>query len=118
MRAGIKALYGTTIGLSTIMLISALLVAFCDKIKCRYLMYISCFILFILGVTGFMLTLVSSVAAPAIFFSCQFLDYSLSSSAHFQSTPTPIQATSPTSSPTPPPAPISPPASPAPVETS
>lgn len=79
VRTGVKALYGATIGICTVMLVSTLLVAFCDKIQCRYLMYSTCTILFILGVGGFMLTLASSLAAPAIFFSCQFLDHSLSS---------------------------------------
>ncbi len=82
----IKLLYGITIGISSAMLLSALLIAFCDKIKCRYLMYFSCTILFFLGILGFLLSVGYSIVAPAIYFGCQFMDYSLSSSANFDCT--------------------------------
>jgi hypothetical protein len=118
VRTGVKVLYGATIGTACIMLVSALLVAFCDKIKCRYLLYFSCFIMFLLAVIGFVLTLASSVAAPVVFFSCQFFDYSLASQAHFQSNSISTQPTLPASSPTRRPSIIYPPASPPRAETS
>jgi hypothetical protein len=79
----VQLVYGVTIGFAVLMLIATLLVAFCDKPGCRYLMYFTCFILFLIGIMGFLLTLLFSVIAPTVYFGCQFIDYSLSSTANF-----------------------------------
>lgn len=78
-----KLVYGLTLGVASVMLLSTLLVAFCDKIKCRYLMYISCSILFFIGVAGFLLSVVLSITTPVVHFGCQFMDYSFASSSNF-----------------------------------
>ena len=98
---GVKVLYGLAIGLSSLMLLGALLVAFCDKTGCRHLVYVSCFFLFFLGVLGFALSTLFSVVVPAVYFGCEFMSFSLSSSANFNSTITSTQPTSAASSPTP-----------------
>lgn len=79
----VKLVYGVTIGFAVLMLVGTLLVAFCDLPNCRYLMYFACFILFIIGIVGFILTLLFSFITPVVYFGCQFIDYSLSSSANF-----------------------------------
>ena len=83
---GVRLLYGITIGISSMMLLGALLVAFCDKINCRYLIYFSCVLVFILGIVGFALSLIFSLVVPTVYFGCQFMETSLSSSTYFDST--------------------------------
>lgn len=82
---GVQLVYGITIGIASLMLIGTLLVAFCDKTGCRYLMYFSCVLLFLIGIVGFMMTIIFSIVTPAIYFSCQFISYSLASTSNFNS---------------------------------
>lgn len=83
---GVKMVYGITIAIASFMLLGTMMVAFCDKTKCRYLIYSTCFILFLIGVIGFFISLVFSIITPITFFGCQFIDYSLSSASNFDST--------------------------------
>lgn len=76
------------------MLIGTLLMAFCDKTRCRYLVYFSCFFLFWIGVAGFLLSGLFSVLTPAVYFGCQFIDFSLASSLNFDCTSPITQLTS------------------------
>lgn len=80
---GVRLVYGLTIGIASAMLLGALLVAFCDKIHCRYLIYVSCVLLFFIGIAGFLLSVIFSIMVPTIYFGCQFMNYSLSSSTNF-----------------------------------
>lgn len=91
---GVQVVYGVTIGLASMMLLGTLLVAFCDKPKCRYLMYFSCFLLFFIGLMGFLMSIIFSIITPTVYFGCQFIDFSLSSSTNFDSNFNLIQATS------------------------
>jgi hypothetical protein len=94
---GVQVVYGVTVGLASMMLLGALLVAFCDKPKCRYLMYFACFLLFFIGLVGFLMSIIFSFITPVVYFGCQFIDFSLSSSANFDCKFYPIQPTSRTS---------------------
>jgi hypothetical protein len=94
IQLGVKLLYGLTIGISSCMLLATLLVAFCDKVKCRFLIYFSCLLLFFIGVLGFTLSVFFSVMVPTLYFGCQFMTYSLSSSAHFNCSHSTTQPTS------------------------
>ena len=80
---GVQLVYGVTIGIASIMLLGTLLVAFCDKPKCRYLMYFACVILFFIGLMGFLMTIIFSILTPTVYFGCQFIDYSLNSTSNF-----------------------------------
>lgn len=82
---GIKVLYAVTIAIASLMLLGVLLVSFCDKINCRYLLYFACFILFWIGFLGFALSIFFSVLTPVVYFGCQYMSYSLSSSTNFNS---------------------------------
>lgn len=82
---GVRLVYGVTIAVASAMLLGTLLVAFCDKLMCRFLIYGSCVILFFIGVAGFALSVFFSLLAPGVFFGCQFMNTSLSSSANFNS---------------------------------
>ena len=83
---GAKVLYTATIAMASLMLLGALLVSFCDKTNCRYLIYVTCFFLFLLGLLGFTLSIVLSVLTPAVYFGCQYMNFSLNSPANFNST--------------------------------
>lgn len=82
---GVQLVFGVTIGLASLMLLGTLMVAFCDKARCRYLIYLSCFLLFFVGVGGFILSVLFSVVTPTVFFGCQFINFSLGSSSNFNS---------------------------------
>lgn len=83
---GVKVLYAATIAMASTMLLGALLVSFCDKTNCRYLIYITCFFLFLLGFLGFILSILFSILTPAVYFGCQYMNFSLASSTNFNST--------------------------------
>jgi hypothetical protein len=76
----ISVIYGVMLGLSVLALLGVVLMTFCDKYKCRYLMYFSCVILFFLGLLGFLLAVIFSILVPVMFFLCEWLDVTLQSS--------------------------------------
>lgn len=80
---GVQLVYAITIGVASLMLIGVLLVAFCDKSRCRFLIYFACFFLFFIGVVGFMLSVLFSILTPTIYFGCQFIDNTLSNKVNF-----------------------------------
>lgn len=76
----ISLIYGVALGLSVLTLLGVILMTFCDKYKCRYLMYFSCVILFFIGLVGFLIALLFSVVVPVLFFLCEWLDVTITSS--------------------------------------
>ena len=66
----ITAFFGVIVGLSILGILGAILMTFCDKYKCRYLIYFTCTIMFIIGLVTFIITIVLSLLVPAFFFSC------------------------------------------------
>lgn len=64
------AVMGVIVGLSVLVILGAILMTFCDKYKCRYLLYFSCFLLFIIGLLGFVISVVLSVVIPPVYFTC------------------------------------------------
>ena len=110
VNTGVRVLYGLTIVMASTMLLGALMVAFCDKVGCRYLIYASCVMLFFIGVLGFLLSVFFSVIVPALYFGCQFMDHSLASAANFDGIFCLTQPTSAASSLTRPSEAMSPPA--------
>jgi hypothetical protein len=75
----ISIIYGVMLGLSVLALLGVVLMTFCDKYKCRYLMYFSCVILFFLGILGFLLAIIFSIIVPVLYFLCGWLDVTLQS---------------------------------------
>ena len=76
----ISVIYGVMLGLSVLALLGVVLMTFCDKYKCRYLMYFSCVILFFLGILGFLLAVIFSIIVPVMFLLCEWLDVTLQAS--------------------------------------
>lgn len=66
----INLIYGIALGVSVLALLGVVLMTFCDKYKCRYLMYFSCVVLFFLGLVGFLIAVVFSILVPVVFFLC------------------------------------------------
>lgn len=64
------AVMGVIVGLSVLVILGAILMTFCDKYKCRYLMYFACFFLFIIGLLGMLITVILSLVIPPVYFTC------------------------------------------------
>ena len=75
----ISLIYGVMLGLSILALLGVVLMTFCDKYKCRYLMYFSCVFLFFLGILGFLIAIIFSIIVPAMFLLCEWLDVTVTS---------------------------------------
>ncbi len=78
------AFYALFIGLGAIGIISTVLMTFCNKFSCRYLLYFICVLKVLLGVICFLLVISLSTATPAMYFGCDFVTTSVSSSANFE----------------------------------
>lgn len=76
----ISVIYGVMLGLSVLAMLGVVLMTFCDKYKCRYLMYFSCVILFFLGILGFLIAMIFSIIVPIMYFLCGWLDVTLQAS--------------------------------------
>lgn len=81
---GVSVYFGVVIGFTVLAIIGCLLMSFCDKFKCRYLIYFSCLILFVIGIIGFLFSTIFSVMTPVLYYSCEFVDYTLASPANFK----------------------------------
>lgn len=73
----INLIYGIALGVSVLALLGVILMTFCDKYKCRYLMYFSCVILFFFGILGFFLAIIFSIIVPVVFFLCEWMDVTI-----------------------------------------
>lgn len=82
----INLIYGISLGLAVLAMLGVVLMTFCDKYKCRYLMYFSCVILFILGLVGFLLAIIFSIIVPVMFLFCEWLDVTITSSGFIANT--------------------------------
>jgi len=79
----LQAFYGVFIGFAALALLGTLLTVCCDKYGCRHLIYFSCFILFIVGLLGALLSTLFSIFVPVLTWGCSFLDTTLGSPAGF-----------------------------------
>lgn len=79
----VTAIFGVFIGLGVLSIIGTLLMTFCDKASCRYLIYFVCVILLVLGILSFLLATLFSIVTPVLYLGCDFLSTSLSSSTNF-----------------------------------
>jgi len=80
---GVTAFFGVFIGLGVLAIIGTILMTCCDKYSCRYLIYFTCVILFVLGLICFFLSVIFSILTPTIYFACDFLSTTISSPANF-----------------------------------
>jgi hypothetical protein len=87
---GVTAFFGVFIGLGVLGIIGAILMTFCDKFSCRYLVYFVCVILLILGILSFLLSIVFSVITPILYLGCDFLTVTVGSSTGFNTNLSPL----------------------------
>lgn len=82
----INVIYGVMLGLSILAMLGVVLMTFCDKYKCRYLMYFSCVILFFLAILGFIIAMLFSIIIPVMYFMCGWLDVTLTETGFLSNT--------------------------------
>ena len=86
MTTAVTALFGVIIGFSVLGIVGALITTFCNKFKCRYLIYFTCLFLFLIGIVLFLLSTLFAVITPILFYTCEFLTYSTESADNFDGT--------------------------------
>ena len=79
----VTAIFGVFIGLGVLSILGTVLMTFCDKYSCRYLVYFVCVILFILGIISFLLAFIFSIITPILYLGCDFINVSVSSPTAF-----------------------------------
>lgn len=86
----VTAFFGVFIGLGVIGIIGVVLMTFCDKYSCRYLIYFVCLILTILGIISFLLAFLFSIITPVLYLGCDFINTSISSQSGFSTNLQPV----------------------------
>ena len=79
----IQIFYAVALGLSILALVGVVLMTFCDKFKCRYLMYFACVILFFFGLIGFLIAIIFSFIVPVMYWGCDWIGVTIGSAAGF-----------------------------------
>ncbi len=78
-----QVIYGVAMGFAVFALIGVIFMTFCDKYKCRYLMYFACIILFLFAIIGFLLAFIFSLILPVMYWGCDWLTVSISTGGGF-----------------------------------
>lgn len=78
-----QVFYGASLGLALLSLIGVVLMTFCDKYKCRYLMYFSCMFMFFIALIGFLLAIIFSLIIPMYYWGCEWISTTVGSQAGF-----------------------------------
>ncbi len=81
----LQAFYGASLGLAVFSLIGVVLMTFCDKYKCRYLMYFACIFMFFIGIVGFLLATLFSIIIPFYYWGCEWTSTTIGSQSGFSS---------------------------------
>lgn len=71
------AVFAVFIAFGVLGILGAIMMTFCDKYSCRYLVYFVCVVLFFLGLVCFILAIMFSAITPLFYYSCDFLQYSV-----------------------------------------
>lgn len=89
----VTAFFGVFIGLGVFGIIGVVLMTFCNKYSCRYLIYFICLILTILGILSFLLAILFSIITPVLYLSCDFINVTIGSQDGFSTNLQPILGT-------------------------
>ena len=81
---GITIVFGVFLGISLTGIFGAVLMGFCGKYSCRYLVYFSCWLMLFLGIFSFLVAIVFSIFTPFIYYTCDFLTFSVESGDNFE----------------------------------
>lgn len=66
-------------------ILATLLLIICNMYKCRLLLYFVCVVLVVVGIICFFLCIIVSALIPVVYFSCDFLTFSLTNANNFNS---------------------------------
>ena len=81
---GITIVFGVFLGISVAGILGAVLMGFCGKYSCRYLVYLSCWLMLFLGILAFLVAILFSIFTPFIYYTCDFLNFSVESGDNFE----------------------------------
>lgn len=76
-------IYGGLVGLSAFGMFVTLLLLICSLYKCRFFLYLNCFVLLWIGLISLLLVTIISAVVPVIYFLCDVTTYSFSSPSNF-----------------------------------
>lgn len=62
--------FALVVGLTIVGILSTVLMTFCEYVGCRYVVYFTCCLLFVIGIVGFVLACMFSLLLPVIYFGC------------------------------------------------
>jgi hypothetical protein len=79
----ITGVYAGLIAISAVAMLATLLLLICNFYKCRYLLYLTCFIMLIVGIISLLLVSLISTLIPVLYFGCDATTYTLSSPTNF-----------------------------------
>lgn len=83
IRLAVLIFFSVALGLGTLVVIGVVFMTFCDKPKCRYLMYIPCILITIIVVLGFLIAVILSIMAPVLYMGCTVLNTGLDTQQGF-----------------------------------
>jgi hypothetical protein len=78
-----QIIYAVSLGLAVLTLIGVVLMTFCDKYKCRYLMYFACVFMFLFAFIGFLIAFFFSIIIPIMYWGCDWLSVTVGSGTGF-----------------------------------
>ena len=78
-----QIIYAVSMGFAVLALIGVILMTFCDKYKCRYLMYFTCIIMFFFAFIGFLIAFIFSIIIPILYWGCDWLSVTVGSGTGF-----------------------------------
>lgn len=85
LKYGFLGFYGAGIGIAVLGLLGVVIMSCFDKPGCRYLVYFSCVIMFILCIVGFLISFFMSLIIPVLYLVCSTINTATASSAAFVS---------------------------------
>lgn len=83
-RLAVTCFVGVIIGLAALGIFGTILMACCQKYRCRYLLYFICVILFVFAIIIFLLAVSFSISAPILSLTCDFFTVSTANSTAFK----------------------------------
>ena len=78
------AYYGCVLGFGVLVICALVLIKCFKNVGCRHLLYLSCFFMFFLCLAGLLISSALAMTLPVLYYSCDYLNTSLSSADSFQ----------------------------------
>ena len=78
------AYYGCVLGFGVLVICALVLIKCFKNVGCRHLLYLSCFFMFFLCLAGLLISSALAMTLPVLYYSCDYLNTSLSSADSFK----------------------------------